>query len=191
MARYAIVSRRELCNISIILHEFMIDGVPPDGVPFNITTTIAVPLMVVTQTFAIIGIILAIFCLAFNIIFRNRKYETSSILVCASQKKITASILLSFRMVRLTSPNLNYLIVVGAVFIYLSVLFLSMPFLEQQLSTVLCNLQQWLFSFGSTLCFAVVLAKMGRVYYIFSDPTPNRKVCCLIHMYNIVDLHLY
>ncbi len=82
-------------------------------------------------------------------------------------------------MVRLTSPNLNYLIVIGAVFIYLSVVFHGMPFLEQQLSTVYCNLQQWLFSFGNALCFAVVLAKMGRVYYIFSDPTPNRKVGCL------------
>ena len=82
-------------------------------------------------------------------------------------------------MVRLTSPNLNYLIVVGAVFIYLSVVFRGMPFLEQQLSTVYCNLQQWLFSFGNALCFAVVLAKMGRVYYIFNDPTPNRKVCRL------------
>ena len=50
------------------------DGVPPDGIPLNVTTTVALPLMIVTQTFAIIGIIFAIFCLAFNIIFRNRKY---------------------------------------------------------------------------------------------------------------------
>ena len=89
-------------------------------------------------------------------------------------------------MVRLTSPNLNYLIVIGALFIYLSVVFLVMPYLEQQLSTVYCNLHQWLFSFGNTLCFAVVLAKMGRVYYIFSDPTPNRKVYNMLSIIIII-----
>ena len=80
------------------------------------------------------------------------------------------------RVVRLTSPNLNYLIIMGAVFIYLSVVFLAMPFLELRLSTIYCNLNYWLFSCGNTLCFAVVLAKVWRVYYIFSDLTPNRMV---------------
>ena len=51
----------------------LVDGVPPDGIPLHVTTTIALPLVVVTQMFAIIGIIFAVFCLAFNIIFRNRK----------------------------------------------------------------------------------------------------------------------
>ena len=76
----------------------------------------------------------------------------------------------------MTSPNLNYLIILGATLIYVSVVFLAMPFLELRTSTIYCNLHQWLFSCGNTLCFAVVMAKMWRVYYIFSDPTPNRKV---------------
>lgn len=55
------------------VYYMLVDGVPPDGIPLNVTTTIALPLTIVAQTFAIIGIIFAIFCLAFNIIFRNRK----------------------------------------------------------------------------------------------------------------------
>jgi hypothetical protein len=34
----------------------------------------------------------------------------------------------------------------------------------------------WLFAVGNTLCFAVILAKQWRVYYIFSNPTPNKMV---------------
>ena len=76
MARYAMmITWWELHSINYqCCIKFTIDGVPPDGVPLNVTTTIALPLMVISQTFAIIGIIFAIFCLAFNIIFRNRKY---------------------------------------------------------------------------------------------------------------------
>lgn len=59
--------------VTIILIILLADGVPPDGIPLNVITTIALPLMIIIQIFAIIGIFFAIFCLGFNIIFRNRK----------------------------------------------------------------------------------------------------------------------
>jgi gamma-aminobutyric acid type B receptor len=37
-------------------------------------------------------------------------------------------------------------------------------------------LRQWLFSFGYTLCFAVILAKTWRVYHIYFNLKPKKKV---------------
>ena len=34
----------------------------------------------------------------------------------------------------------------------------------------------WLFSLGYGLCFGVILAKTWRVYYIFNNPKPKKKV---------------
>lgn len=49
------------------------DGVPSDGTPVNITNTYKVGLVVVFNTLAIAGILFAVACLLFNVIFRNRK----------------------------------------------------------------------------------------------------------------------
>jgi len=38
------------------------------------------------------------------------------------------------------------------------------------------QVQVLVFSAGNTLCFAVVLAKIWRVYYIFSHLSPSKKV---------------
>lgn len=42
-------------------------------------------------------------------------------------------------MVRLTSPNLNYLIIAGALLLYASVVFLVTPTLEEETATIYCN----------------------------------------------------
>jgi gamma-aminobutyric acid type B receptor len=118
---------------------------------------------------------------------------------------------LFFRVLKLSSCHLNYLIVAGATLLYLSVFFyvFSERNNEDIVHDILCNvrlngssnsflgdvvnvhmfllsptqLQQWLFSFGYTLCFAVILAKTWRVYYIFTNPRPKKKVqCTLKHM---------
>ena len=39
------------------------------------------------------------------------------------------------------------------------------------------QLQHWLFTIGYSLAFGAVLAKMWRVYQIFNNPTPKKKVC--------------
>jgi len=43
------------------------------------------------------------------------------------------------RVVRLTSPNLNYLIIAGALLLYASVVFLVTPTLEEETATIYCN----------------------------------------------------
>ena len=45
------------------------------------------------------------------------------------------------RIVRLTSPNLNYLIIVGVVLLYMSVFFWVSPAKEEMEATVLCNVR--------------------------------------------------
>ena len=41
---------------------------------------------------------------------------------------------------------------------------------------VLTQLRQWLSPIGYTLCFAVILSKTWRIYYIFNNPTKKKKV---------------
>ncbi|CAI8027307.1 Gamma-aminobutyric acid type B receptor subunit 2 [Geodia barretti] len=127
------------------------EGIPPDGIPKEVIVFTALPLTVVYYILATCGIVFAAVCLIFNIIYRKRK------------------------IVRLTSPNLNYLIIVGAVLLYMSVFFWVSPAKEEMEATVLCNFRIWLFSIGNTLCLAVVLSKMWRVHYIFTSPSPKRK----------------
>lgn len=43
------------------------------------------------------------------------------------------------RVVRLTSPNLNYLIIAGALLLYASVVFIVTPTLEEETATIYCN----------------------------------------------------
>ena len=55
------------------------DGQPYDGVPGEDIQTAFIPLVVVIYLLAAAGIFFAIACLAFNYIFRNRKYMHSYI----------------------------------------------------------------------------------------------------------------
>ena len=43
------------------------------------------------------------------------------------------------RVVRLTSPNLNYLIIAGALLLYASIVFIVTPTLEEETATIYCN----------------------------------------------------
>ena len=49
------------------------DGVPPDGTPVKIINTFMKELVVIFDVIAIAGIVFAVICLLFNVIFRKRK----------------------------------------------------------------------------------------------------------------------
>lgn len=55
------------------------DGIPYDGVPGEDIRTAFIPLVIVIYLLAAAGIFFAIVCLAFNYIFRNRKYKQSCV----------------------------------------------------------------------------------------------------------------
>ena len=50
-----------------------IGGTPYDGRPIDVAETVEISLMVVFIVLATVGIVLAIICLVFNFIFRERK----------------------------------------------------------------------------------------------------------------------
>ena len=65
------------CSIKITIiciSLFSTGGVPPDGTPVVIVTTVFLPLSIVYFVAVAIGITFAIVCLLFNFFFRNRKW---------------------------------------------------------------------------------------------------------------------
>ena len=50
-----------------------IEYVPVDGTPFKALTSVNIYLWTVCYSLATVGILFALFCLVFNIVFRNRK----------------------------------------------------------------------------------------------------------------------
>ena len=68
-----------------------------------------------------IGVALSLVCLTFNIVFRNRKFVKFNALYIITIIYIAIKILIlcfllrvPFRIIKLTSPNLNYVIVLGS-----------------------------------------------------------------------------
>lgn len=83
-----------------------------------------------------------------------------------------------FRLIRLTSPKLNYLITCGALLLYLDVFLFVVPTTNPDVVIALTKVTTWLTGIGYTLCFGTILAKLIRVWFIFNNPKPNeRKVC--------------
>ena len=62
----------------MLTNDFLSNGaavrVPPDGRPVNITNTYNLGLVITLDILATAGIVFAVVCLLFNIIFRNRRY---------------------------------------------------------------------------------------------------------------------
>lgn len=81
------------------------------------------------------------------------------------------------RLVRLTSPYLNLLIGAGAIILYINICCTVVPSTNPNVVTVFCNLTPWLTAIGYSLCYGTIVAKMCRVYYIFNNPTSQKKVC--------------
>ncbi|XP_019849131.1 PREDICTED: gamma-aminobutyric acid type B receptor subunit 2-like [Amphimedon queenslandica] len=138
------------------------DGVPPDGTPIYEFSSFSIILVIVMYLWSSVGIIFTVICLIFNIIFRNRK------------------------IIRLTSPNLNYFIIAGAIILY------SLPFVTLQpsnaetVSLFVCIANIWMLSLGITSIFAPMLAKMFRIYRIFRNPRANKKVLTDWHLFFFV-----
>eukprot|EP00731_Ephydatia_muelleri_P021190 Em0013g917a len=126
-------------------------GVPHDGTIVKKTIGIELPLTVVLYVLAMAGIILAISCVVFVAVYRNRKF------------------------IHLTSPNINYITCGGCMVLYTSIFFLAIQSTDETITTAICNVRIWLWAIGYSVAFGPVLGKMYRVYYIFNNPKPNKK----------------
>lgn len=103
------------------------------------------------------------------------------------------------RIVKISSPSLNYFIILGAFLMYSSIYFFLVPSLNpvvvltgclvswiqyhvlSKLTVFYYQLELWLFTVGYSLAYGAVLAKMWRVYQIFSNPKPKKRVSATLY----------
>jgi gamma-aminobutyric acid type B receptor len=136
-----------------------ISGNPPyDGTPTIEIVSVPIPVTVIYSLLSLCGITFAISCLIFILIFRKHK------------------------LIKLASPSLNYIIIIGAVMMYISGILYVIPGYDQITVSVFCNVQPRVFSLSYTLCFGTILVKTWRIYYIFTNPKPNKKKYSMISL---------
>lgn len=104
---------REGSNISTLWEN---GEIPYDGYPEEVIHPTNAPLYITYSIFATAGMIFVGLCFVFNAVFRNKK------------------------IVKLTSPNLNYFIVFGAGLLYSFFLYAHLTS-QAQSATILCNLR--------------------------------------------------
>jgi 7 transmembrane sweet-taste receptor of 3 GCPR len=109
---------------------------------------------VILASCSVLGIVLAVSFLIVNIKFRNQRY------------------------IKMSSPHLNNLIIIGCMLTYLSVIFLGM---DSGLSSItafpyICTARAWLLMAGFSLAFGAMFSKTWRVHSIFTDLKLNKKV---------------
>ena len=80
------------------------------------------------------------------------------------------------RIIRLSSPNLNYMIGGGAILLYIAIILIVVPVGEgdSARATALCVITPWFTAIGYSLCYGTILVKMFRTWYIFNKPIANK-----------------
>ncbi|XP_069694331.1 gamma-aminobutyric acid type B receptor subunit 2 isoform X2 [Periplaneta americana] len=117
---------------------------------------------------ASVGIVMAISFLAINITYRNQRY------------------------IKMSSPYLNNLIIIGCMLTYSSVIFLG---LDSTLTSVeafpyICTARAWLLMAGFSLAFGSMFSKTWRVHSIFTDVKLNKKVIKDYQLFMVVGVLL-
>lgn len=118
--------------------------------PFRINRT----LFIVISVLAILGVILACIFLAINLKFRNQRY------------------------IKMSSPYLNNLIIIGCILTYLSVIILGLDssLTSEQNFAIICRARAWVLMAGFTLAFGSMFSKTFRVHSIFTNIKLHKKV---------------
>ena len=100
------------------------------------------------------------------------------------------------RLIRLSSSNLNYLIGLGAIILYINIITFVIPAKGMVVASVLCNvgvklilfhsiyislliltkINPWLISLGYSFCYGTIIIKMIRVWVIFNNPMDLKTV---------------
>ncbi|XP_025097922.1 gamma-aminobutyric acid type B receptor subunit 2-like, partial [Pomacea canaliculata] len=136
-------------------------GLPPRDSTMTRTeyVTLSLPLYVTTCVLAALGVLLTCAFLAFNIVLRNA------------------------RLVKMSSPRLNNVILLGCVCTYSSV------FVQDaggEHGVLACEIKTALLAVGVSLAFASLFAKTWRVYVIFTSTKVQRRVMHDGHLLAIV-----
>ncbi|XP_064390848.1 gamma-aminobutyric acid type B receptor subunit 2-like [Halichondria panicea] len=126
-------------------------GIPMDGIPITEITTYHLSLVVVYYVLAAVGLAFTTACLIFNFTQRNKK------------------------VVKLTSPNINYFVILGAYIQFTTIYFRLLPSTDLIVNEARCIISSLLIISGYCFGYGAILAKMGRIYYIFNNPTTSKK----------------
>ncbi|XP_047740705.1 uncharacterized protein LOC108679805 [Hyalella azteca] len=116
--------------------------------------TVNIHFYVVLVTISSLGIVMAAIFLSINIHYRNQRY------------------------IKMSSPYLNNLIIIGCILTYTSVILLG---LDSELTSetsfpYICTARAWVLMAGFTLAFGSMFSKTWRVHSIFTDVQLNKKV---------------
>ncbi|XP_031551307.1 gamma-aminobutyric acid type B receptor subunit 2-like [Actinia tenebrosa] len=117
--------------------------------------SVSLPLMIFMTTFAVLGIILATGFLAFNIYYSNRRF------------------------IRMSSPRLNSITVIGCILIYLSVICSGIAdgkFVTPSRYSIMCQSQVWVLCIGFTLAYGAMFSKTWRVHILFLKKIERRSI---------------
>ncbi|XP_068624741.1 gamma-aminobutyric acid type B receptor subunit 2 [Battus philenor] len=140
-------------------------------------TQVNITIYAVLVSCSVIGILLAIGFLAMNVHYRNQRY------------------------IKMSSPHLNNLIIIGCIFTYLSVIFLG---LDSSLSSIglsqepplrgafphICTARTLLLMAGFSIAFGAMFSKTWRVHSIFTDVKLNKKVIKDYQLFMVVGVLL-
>ncbi|KAK9876297.1 hypothetical protein WA026_012595 [Henosepilachna vigintioctopunctata] len=123
----------------------------------------------ILASLAVCGIIMASVFLAFNIKYRNQRY------------------------IKMSSPQLNNLIIIGCMLTYTSIVFLG---LDSGLSSIeafpyICTARAWTLMAGFSLAFGAMFSKTWRVHSIFTDVKLNKKVIKDYQLFMVVGVLLF
>uniref|UniRef100_A0A1I7WEX2 G_PROTEIN_RECEP_F3_4 domain-containing protein n=1 Tax=Heterorhabditis bacteriophora TaxID=37862 RepID=A0A1I7WEX2_HETBA len=144
---------------------------------------ISYPLFIGMSFLALIGISLALIFLFVNVkaifiifiycyyIYLNNKFSR---IYSFSKPELT---LKSLRFIKMSSPNLNNLIIVGSMCTFASVVLLGIDtrILSNQSFIKLCYVKTWTLCLGFTLAFGSMFSKTWRVHSIFTNIRMDRK----------------
>ena len=100
-------------------------GIPSDGTPIDKITSFHLSLVIVYYILAVAGLLFTTACLVFNFTQRNKKLDGLSIFFMYNNHLYL--VFFTYRVVKLTSPNINYFVIIGAYLLYSSIFFRVLP----------------------------------------------------------------
>ena len=98
-----------------------------------------------------------------------------------------------FSQIKMSSPNMNNLIITGCILSYTSVIVLG---LDSHITSIeafpyICTARAWMVMWGFTLSFGSMFSKTWRVHSIFTNVQLNKKVVRIIIPFIIIIKSLF
>ncbi|KAK3101930.1 hypothetical protein FSP39_007438 [Pinctada imbricata] len=164
--KYSIVSRQLVkvgeyrkSSDSLVLHSKKIiwkgKGPPRDRNLVRLEMQrVSVPVYSCICVLAALGIIMASIFLVINIIFRDHRY------------------------IKMSSPNMNNIIIVGCMLSYISIFLLGTDggVVSKEYVKYVCAGRSWVLAIGFSLSFGAMFSKTWRVHAIFTNIKLNKKI---------------